>query len=92
MTMPHARMSSDEIAERGQALFERDIRSTVEAKDCGKFLVLDVESGAYEIDRDELVALERMRSRKPEGALYVLRIGHPTAYHLGRGRFTVQRC
>ena len=85
-------MSSDEIAQRGQALFERDIRPAVPATDRGKFLVLDVESGAYEIDRDELNALERMRSRRPEGALYVLRIGHPTAYHLGRGRLAASIC
>lgn len=85
-------MTSDEIAQRGQALFERDIRPAVAATERGKFLVLDVESGAYEIDRDELIALERMRSRRPEGALYVLRIGHPTAYHLGRGHLAASRC
>ena len=82
--MPHLRYSSDEIAKRGQALYERDIRASLDPGDRGKFLVLDIETGDYELDIDDLAAVKRARAKHPEAAFYVLRVGHPTAYRLGR--------
>lgn len=85
------RLSSHEIAERGEALFQRDIRPLLHAADQGKFLVLDVETGDYEIDRDELAALDRIRAKKPSAQLYVLRIGARTAYRLRQWIFQEER-
>ena len=82
--MPHTRYSGDEIAERGQALYDRDIRDKLDASTRGKFLVLDIETGEYEIDADERAALKRAQAKHPDAALYLLRIGQPTAYRLGR--------
>ncbi|HEV7517209.1 MAG TPA: hypothetical protein VGR07_12980 [Thermoanaerobaculia bacterium] len=82
--MPHTRYSTAEIDERGQALYESDIRDKLDTSARGKFLVLDIETGDYEIDSDELSALKRARSKHPDAALYLLRIGHPTAYRMGR--------
>jgi hypothetical protein len=84
LVMPHIRYSSDEITERGQALYDRDIRDRLDASAQGKFLVLDIDTGEYEIDADERAALKRARGKRPDAALYLLRIGHPTAYRLGR--------
>jgi hypothetical protein len=80
--MSHPHYSRNEIAERGQALFEREILPGLDASAHGKFLVLDVETGDYEIDRDELAVLKRARARRPEAPLYLLRIGYPTAYRV----------
>ncbi len=78
--------SDKDIAERGDALYERCIRAKLEAADRGKFLVVDVETGAYEVDADELKALRRARSKhRGPSSLYMLRVGFPTAYRLGRG-------
>lgn len=90
--MPHARYSTDEIAERGQTVYEQEIRQKLEPDSRGKFLVVDIETGAYELDSDELVALKRARLKSPEGAFYILRIGHPTAYRLGRKAVTAEAC
>ena len=87
--MPHAHFSSEEIAERGQALFEREIRSQLDASARGKFLALDIETGLFEIDADERAALKRARAKHPDAALYLIRIGHPTAYRLGRKALAV---
>jgi hypothetical protein len=84
--------SSDEIAARGQALYDRDIRPRLDASARGKFLVLDVQSGEYEIDVDERAALKRVRAKHPDAVLYLLRIGHPTAYRLGRKALTAAAC
>lgn len=82
--MPHSRYTSDEIARRGQILYERQIRMQIDEREKGKFLVLDIETGAYEIDQDELAAVKRAKAKHQDAALYILRIGYPAAYRLGR--------
>jgi hypothetical protein len=90
--MSQTRESSHEIAARGQALFEREILPGLDADAHGKFVALDVETGEYEIDRDELAALERARGKRPGAALYLLRVGHPTAYRVGKRAVSPPRC
>lgn len=80
--MPHPRYSSHEIAERGRKLYE-ELRAQVEPGNIGKFMVIDVETGEYEIDRDELAALKRVKAKRPDGPRYLLRIGYQAAYHIG---------
>ena len=82
--MPHSRYTSEEIVRRGQRLFEQSIRSQVPAESRGKFLVIDIETGLYEVDSSDLEAMQRARARNPDAALYIMRIGFPTAYRLGR--------
>jgi hypothetical protein len=81
--MPHPRFSSDEIVERGQALYDQQIREKVEPQQNGKFLVLDIETGEFEIDPDSVAALERATAKHPDAPLYLLRVGFPTAVTLG---------
>lgn len=81
--MPHPRYASDEITKRGQALYDQQIRARVEASHEGKFLVLDIETGEYEIDVSEVAALKRAKARNPGAALYILRVGYPTTYRVG---------
>jgi hypothetical protein len=81
--MPHPRYSSAEIADRGQALYDRDIRGSLDVGDQGKFLILDVETGDYEIDLDEVAAVKRARTKSRDAPFYILRVGHSAAYRLG---------
>jgi hypothetical protein len=39
--------------------------------------------GDYELDSDALTAVHRARAKRPDGAFYVLRVGHSVAYRLG---------
>jgi hypothetical protein len=45
---------------------------------------LDIETGEYEIDADARAALKKAQTKHPGAALYLLRIGYPTAFRLGR--------
>lgn len=69
---------------RGQALYDERLRDVVESRERGKFLVLDVETGEYEIDFDEVTALRRAKHKNPDAALFILRVGYPAAYRIGR--------
>ncbi len=81
--MLDALLTREEIAVRGEEIYERAIRSKVESQFDGFFLVMDVETGEYELDRDDLNATKRMLAKNPDAVLYGLRIGHRAAYRLG---------
>lgn len=86
--MPYADYTPEEVSARGEKIYRERIRAKVEVEHKGKFLVVDIETGAYEMDRDDLLATKRAIDKRPQAILYGLRIGYPTAYQLG-GRFTV---
>ena len=70
-------------------MYDRQLRGRVEASHKGKFLVLDIETGEYEIDDHELATLERAKSKNPDTALYMLRVSSSSAYRIGgRGLVT----
>ena len=82
--MPHARLSNEEIDRRGIDLYDRRIRGLVETpENIGKQLVIDVETGEYEIDEDGLRASHRLMDKHPGAALYGLRIGFNAVYSIG---------
>ncbi|MGH8057357.1 MAG: hypothetical protein ACREOH_09000 [Candidatus Entotheonellia bacterium] len=85
--MPYSHYTADEVAARGEAIYEQQIRAEVEAEHRGKFVVIDIETSEYEIDADDLEATKRALAKRPNAVLYGLRIGYPAAYRLG-GRFT----
>ena len=71
------------VAVRGEEVYEREIRTKVESQCPGQFVVLDIETGDFEINADDLVATKRMLAKRPDAVLYGLRVGHPAAYRLG---------
>lgn len=76
-------LTREEIAARGQEIYEAEIRAKVEGPFKGQYLVLDIETGDYEIDPDDLIATKRALAKRPDAVLYGLRIGYPAAYRLG---------
>ena len=56
-------------------LYEREIRLHLQAEDEGKFVVIDIDTGAYEIDTDELAASDRLLARHPAAQMWLRRVG-----------------
>jgi hypothetical protein len=82
MTRP--RYSSEEIAQRGEQLYEQRIRSQVETDaNIGKIIVIDIESGDYEIDDDLIRAGRRLQTRHPEATTWTKRVGYNAVFALG---------
>jgi len=80
--MPYTTHTPQEVELRGEEIYEQQIRPQVEAGNKGKFVVIDNETGQYEID-DDLQATQRALAKRPDAVLYGVRIGYPTAYTLG---------
>ena len=81
--MSDQRQTPEEIARRGKALYEQRIRGQVEHDHQGDVLVIDVDSGDFEVDRDHLAAAKRLRARRRDGALYAMRVGSPALARIG---------
>jgi hypothetical protein len=83
---PHPRYSKEEFARRGDEFYERHVLPNVRSEDRGKFVVIDIETGAYEVDTDELMASDRMLARNPDAQLWLRRIGFAHARRFGSHR------
>jgi len=81
--MPNVSYIPEEIARRGNALYERDIRPRIERDHHGEFVVIDVDTGQFEVDRDHLAAAKRARAKYPNAPLFALRVGFPALARIG---------
>lgn len=83
--MPTARprYSKEEFARRGDAIYDRAIAPRLEAANRGKFVSIDIETGEFEIDADELAATRRLRARIPDAQVWFRRIGSKFARRFG---------
>ena len=74
-------MTPTEIADRGDDFYAEHIAPHLPVGEKGKFLMLDILTGEYEIDTDDILAEERLFARQPNALIYQIRIGSATAYH-----------
>jgi hypothetical protein len=81
--MGQRRYTKEEIAARGQAIYEQQIRALVEPEHIGKYLVIDIETGDYEIDDDGLAVSEKAAAKRPGAPLFGLRVGYPAWGRIG---------
>ena len=77
------RYGKEEFARRGDAIYERDLRPSLERGNEGKYVAVDIETGAYEIDADELAASDRLLARVPTAQTWLRRIGSRYARRIG---------
>ena len=84
--MAKPKYSIDEVCARGEKIYEERIKSLVEPQENGKFIVIDIESGDYELDDEMLVASDRLRERRPDSVEYGGMVGYDSAYQIGWGR------
>ncbi len=77
------RCSKEEFARRGDAIYERDILPQLQADDEGRFVAIDIDSGAYERDADELAAGDKLRERVPDAQIWMVRVGSRSVHRFG---------
>ena len=76
--------SPEELARLGGEVFARRVQPSLRPEDDGKFVAVDVVSGAYEVDGDDYAAVARLRARVPAADVWLARVGSPTTYRVGR--------
>ena len=58
MATTKRRCSKEEFARRGDALVESKVRPKLTTADEDKFVAIDIETGEYELDKNEMKAAE----------------------------------
>ncbi|MBI4605261.1 MAG: hypothetical protein HY721_25135 [Planctomycetes bacterium] len=84
MAIRQPRLSKEEHARRGMAIYEQQIRPQVEAANQGRIVAIDVETGAFEVAEDTLTACDRLLARYPEAQIWCVRIGDRAVHRFGR--------
>ena len=75
------RYSKEEHAKRGDDIFLHKIQSQLKDEKEWEYVVIDIETGEYEIDANEIAAMDRLRARCPNAQIWLRRVGSPYARH-----------
>jgi hypothetical protein len=77
------RYSKEEFASRGDAIYEQEVHPQLKAGDEGRFAAIDIESGEFATDADELKAGNKLRKRIPDAQIWMVRVGHRSVHRIG---------
>ena len=75
MSVRAPRYSKEEAARLGDEIYDRDIRSQVEPAHNDQIVAIDLDTGLWEMDADEMAADERLLSRVPDAQMWMTRVG-----------------
>jgi hypothetical protein len=73
--MDDVQRSVEWIVPRGREIYEHRVRPGLGREDEGAFVVVDVESGDYEVAADEEDAFTRLEARHQGGLFFFSRVG-----------------
>ena len=82
----------DEHTGKGMSIYRKKIRPLVYPEQKGRMLVIDPESGDYEIDDSAIVAADRLRERRPDVLFFGMKIGYEASISFGGRRLPVEEC
>jgi hypothetical protein len=80
------RITTDEQARLGTTIYAEKVLPLLKPEDDGKFVAIDVHSGDYEVDEDDVEVLRKLRMRRPNGLFWLECAGQRTAYKVRSGR------
>jgi hypothetical protein len=83
MKVRQPRLSKEEHARLGTAIYEQQVRPQVEAGNQSKIVAIDVDTGVFEVAEDTLTASERLLARYPDAQIWCVRIGHRGVHRFG---------
>jgi hypothetical protein len=75
----------EETASLGDEIYERDIRPHVEPEHVGEVIAIDVDSGDYALADSASAAAKRLRERRPDAQVWLMRVGYETLRSFGGG-------
>ena len=80
--MPDANRS--DVGRLGRDLYARVVKPQLRPEDDNKYVAIDVDTGAFEIDESDYEVLKRLHARRPGIRAWIERAGRPTAYRIPR--------
>jgi len=75
--------TTSSTAQAGSRIYQ-SLREQLEPAHNGKYIVIDVDSGDYEMDADHMTASNRAAAKRPGARLYATRVGSTAIGRIGR--------
>jgi hypothetical protein len=73
----------EEIASRGEEIYERQVRTQVEPRLNGKVVAIDVATGEFAVGDFAWEAADKLSARLPDAQVWFVRIGEPVFDRIG---------
>ena len=73
----------EDVATVGRVIYRDKILPLMKAEDKGKVVVIDVNSGDYEIGLDDAAAMFRLLERHPDAFTWTERVGYAAVHRMG---------
>jgi hypothetical protein len=84
MNATEPRLDREVIARLGQEAYERIVQPLLKDEDKGKFVVVNAETGAFELDADSHIAVRRLYARVPDAQPWLVRVGYAATHKIRR--------
>jgi hypothetical protein len=85
MADKHTAIPVEEIARRGNEIYERKVCPLVEAGNHGKVVAIDIHTEDYALGSTGGEAAEVLRQQRPDAEVWLVRVGHASMYSIGYG-------
>ena len=82
----------DKHAEKSMAIYREKIRPLVYPQQKGRMLVIDPDSGDYEVDDSAIAATDRLRERRPDTLFFGIKIGYKASISFGGRSLPEEEC
>jgi len=83
MATTKRRYPKEEMRRRGEEIFEKEVKPHLKGRDPLDFVLIDIETHAYEVDADHWAALRRLHERNPDAQIWARRVGSRHIHHFG---------
>ena len=77
--------TKEQVVTMGNKIYRERIKHLVEPQENGKFIAIDILSGDYEVDEEDLDASDRLKARRPTSVRFLAKVGCKAAYRIGWG-------
>ena len=77
------RRPAEETRSLGEGIYESDIRQHVEPDRVGEIAAIDVDSGDYALANTTRAAADRLRARRPDADIWMVRVGYRAVHSFG---------
>ena len=75
--------SPEQVAEKGQKIYDEKLKPELEKNHQGEFVVIDVDSGEYVVANSLIEALQTAKEKYPGKVFHSVRIGFPGIFRMG---------
>lgn len=82
MTAPADELRLAELARLGEQAYYDRVLPRLRPEDNEKYVAVDVDTGEYEVDPNELTAARRLLARLPAARVWMMQKGYDTAHRI----------